>query len=97
MSKKIVCLIVTISLSVTLLSQEVKNMQESFLEAEYFFMYQDYSDALPTYLQLYEKMPESANLSFRIGVCYLNIAGKKNLSVKYLEAASKNISAKHKE
>jgi hypothetical protein len=51
MSKKVVCLIVTISLSLTLLSQEVKNMQESFLEAEYFFMYQDYSDALPTYLQ----------------------------------------------
>jgi hypothetical protein len=97
MNKKIVCLIITISLSVTLLSQEVKNMQESFLEAEYFFMYQDYSDALPTYLQLFEKMPESANLAFRIGVCYLNIAGKKNLSVKYLEAASKNISAKHKE
>jgi len=60
-------------------------------------MYQDYSDALPTYLQLFEKMPESANLAFRIGVCYLNIAGKRNLSVKYLEAASKNISAKHKE
>ena len=97
MSKKVVCLLVTISLSLTLLSQEVKNMQESFLEAEYFFMYQDYSDALPTYLQLYDKMPEGANLAFRIGVCYLNIAGKKNLSVKYLEAASKNISAKHKE
>ena len=97
MSKKIVCLIFTILFSLTILSQEVKNLQESFLEAEYFFMYQDYSDALPTYLQLYEKMPESANLAFRIGVCYLNIVGKKNLSVKYLEAASKNISAKHKE
>ena len=97
MSKKIVCLIVTILFSLALLSQEVKNLQDSFLEAEYFFVNQDYSDALSTYLQLYEKMPESANLAFRIGVCYLNIAGKKNLSIKYLEAASKNISAKHKE
>jgi tetratricopeptide (TPR) repeat protein len=97
MSKRIVCLIVTTLFTITLLPQEVKNFQESFLEAEYFFMYEDYSDALPTYLQLYEKMPENANLAFRIGVCYLNIAGKKNLSVRYLEAASKNISAKHKD
>jgi tetratricopeptide (TPR) repeat protein len=97
MSKKIVCLIVATLFTLTLFSQEVKNQQDIFLEAEYFFMYDDYSDALPIYLQLYEKMPENANLAFRIGVCYLNIAGKKNLSVSYLEAASKNISAKHKE
>jgi tetratricopeptide (TPR) repeat protein len=97
MNKRIVCLIVIMLFSLTLLSQEVKNLQESFLEAEYFFMYEDYSDALPTYLQLYEKMPENANLAFRIGVCYINIAVKKNLSVSYLEAAVKNISAKHKD
>lgn len=97
MSKKIVCLIVTTLFTLSLLSQEVKNLQESFLEAEYFFMYEDYSDALPTYLQLYEKMPENANIAFRIGVCYLNIAGKKNFSVSYLEAAAKNMSAKHKD
>jgi tetratricopeptide (TPR) repeat protein len=97
MGKRIICLIVTTCFSVALFSQDVKNLQESFLEAEYFFMYEDYSDALPAYLQLYEKMPENANLAFRIGVCYLNIAGKKNLAVSYLEAAVKNISAKHKE
>ena len=97
MSKKIVCLIVAALFSLTLLSQEVRNLQDNFLEAEYFFMYEDYSDALPIYLQLYEKMPDNTNLAFRIGVCYLNIAGKKNLSVSFLEAASKNISAKHKE
>ena len=97
MSKKIVCLIVTSLFTLALLSQDAKIQQESFLEAEYFFMYENYSDALPMYLRLYEKMPENANLAFRIGVCYLNIAGKKNLSVSYLETASKNISAKHKD
>ena len=97
MNKRIVCLISAALFSLTLLSQEIKNQQESFLEAEYFFMYQDYSDALPAYLQLYEKMPENSNLAYRIGICYLNISGKKNLSVGFLEAASKNISAKHKE
>ncbi len=97
MNKRIVCLIFTTLFTLALLSQDVKNQQESFLEAEYFFMYEDYSDALPGYIQLYEKIPENANLAFRIGVCYLNIAGKKNLSIGYLEAASKNISAKHKD
>jgi tetratricopeptide (TPR) repeat protein len=97
MIKKIVCLIVIVLITLTLLSQETKSQQESFLEAEYFFMYENYSDALPMYLKLYEKIPDNANLAFRIGVCYLNIAGKKNLAISYLEAASKNISAKHKD
>jgi tetratricopeptide (TPR) repeat protein len=97
MRKKIACLIVTTLFTFTLLSQEAKNLQDIFLEAEYFFMYEDYSDALPAYLQLYEKMPDNANIAYRIGVCYLNIAGKKNLSVQYLETAAKNISAKHKD
>jgi tetratricopeptide (TPR) repeat protein len=97
MASKIICLIVISLFSTGLFSQETKILQESFLEAEYFFMKQDYSDALPTYLQLYEKMPDNSNLAFRIGVCYLNVAGKKNLSMSYLEAAVKNISAKHKE
>jgi tetratricopeptide (TPR) repeat protein len=97
MSKKIVCLLFATLFSINLFSQDIKNLQENFLEAEYFFLYEDYSDALPTYLQLYEKMPENANIAFRIGVCYLNIPAKKNLSVSYLETAAKNISAKHKD
>jgi tetratricopeptide (TPR) repeat protein len=97
MIKKIVCLIVTPFIAVSLLAQEVKSLQENFLEAEYFFMNEDYPDALPMYLQLYEKMPDNANLAYRIGSCYLNISGKKNLSVSYLEAAAKNITAKHKD
>jgi tetratricopeptide (TPR) repeat protein len=97
MSKSIVCLIVAIFLSSILNSQGIKDMQDSFLEAEYFFVNEDYQDALPYYLELYEKMPENSNLAYRIGLCYLNIPGKKNLSVNFLEIASKNLSAKHKE
>jgi tetratricopeptide (TPR) repeat protein len=97
MSKITVCLIVTIIFSVSAFAQENKNLQDTFLEAEYFFMNEDYSDALSNYMQLYEKLPGNSNLAFCIGVCYLNIPGKKNLSVDYLETASKNMSAKHKE
>jgi len=97
MSKRTVCLFVIIVFSISVYSQENKNLQDTFLEAEYFFMNEDYSDALTYYAQLYEKLPDNSNLAYRIGVCYLNIPGKKNLSVDYLETASKNMSAKHKD
>ncbi len=97
MSKRTIFLIVAIFYSLTTVAQENKSLQDTFLEAEFFFMNEDYSDALNYYLQLYEKLPDNANLAHRIGVCYLNIQGKKNLSIDYLETASKNMSAKHKE
>jgi Tol biopolymer transport system component len=97
MSKRAVCLIVTIIFSVSVFAQENKGLQDTFLEAEFFLLNEDYPDALNYYLQLYEKLPDNSNLAYCIGVCYLNIPGKKNLSISYLETASKNISAKHKE
>lgn len=84
-------------LSFSVHAQEMKSLQDIFIEAEYFFVNEDYTDALPYYLQLLEEVPGNANISYRTGICYLNINGKKNLSVDYLEAASKNISAKHRE
>jgi tetratricopeptide (TPR) repeat protein len=97
MSKRALCLFFTIVLIVPLYAQENKELQDNFLEAEYFFMNEDYSDALTYYLPLYEKMPDNANLAYRVGVCYLNIPSKKNLSVGFLESATRNMSAKHKE
>jgi hypothetical protein len=97
MSKRAVCLIVTIIFSVSVFAQENISLQDTFLEAEFFLLKEDYSDALNIYIQLYEKLPENSNLSYCIGLCYLNIPGKKNLSISYLETASKNMSAKHKE
>ncbi len=97
MIKRAVCLFLTIFIYFSVCAQDNKNLQSTFLEAEYFFMSEDYSDALTYYLQLYEKLPDNSNLAYRIGVCYLNIPGKKNLSVDYLETASKNMSAKIKE
>ena len=88
---------VTIVLVISGNAQENKSLQDTFLEAEYFFMNEDYSDALTYYLQLNEKLPDNSNIAYCIGVCYLNIPGKKNLSVDYLESASKNMSAKHRE
>ncbi len=97
MSKRAVCLLLIIFLIIPAYAQENKELQDSFLEAEYFRMNEAYSDALINYLQLYEKLPDNANLAYCVGVCYLNIPGKKNLSIEYLENATKNMSATHKE
>lgn len=97
MSKRIVCLLIILIIPVSSFSQENKNLQEKFLEAEYFLMNEEYPDALALYQQLYEKLPDNANIAYRIGVCYLNIPGQKNLSIDYLETASKNMSSRLKE
>jgi hypothetical protein len=97
MSKKIAFLLVTALFTASLYSQATKQLQNSFLEAEFFFMNEDYSDAINYYLQIYSELPDNANIAFRIGVCYLNMPGKKDISLKYLEAAVKDMSAKHRE
>jgi tetratricopeptide (TPR) repeat protein len=97
MCRKALLIAVIATMPFMMVAQDLKLLQETFTEAEYFFMRGDYLDALQNYLQLYDKLPGNANISYRIGVCYLNINGKKNLSISYLEAASKNISAKHRE
>lgn len=97
MGKRIVCLVLVSSIMISIYAQDMKKDQETFLEAEYFLLYKDYTDALPYYLDLYKSRPENANLAFRIGLCYLNISGQKNLAISYLETATKNSSARHKE
>lgn len=97
MARKKVLLFIFILLPFYLFAQENKPLQDIFIEAEYFFMTGDYADALPYYMRIYEQLPENANIAYRIGECYLNISGKKNLSTDYLEVAARNLSAKHKE
>jgi tetratricopeptide (TPR) repeat protein len=97
MRKRVVCLLVMSVFCLNGYPQDSKSLQDLFLEAEFFFINENYEDAIINYLQIYDKAPDNANVAYCIGVCYLNIPGKKNLSVDYLEKAVKNISSKHKE
>jgi tetratricopeptide (TPR) repeat protein len=97
MIKRIVVIACVASLSIGTYAQDLRKLQETFIEAEYFFLYQEYNDALPFYQQLYEALPDNSNIAYRIGLCYLNIPGRKNLAVSFLESASKNISAIYRE
>jgi outer membrane protein OmpA-like peptidoglycan-associated protein len=59
---------------------------------EYFFA-GDYSEALPVLLTLQEKGHASANISYKIGECYLNMQGQKTKAIPYLKEAVQKISA----
>lgn len=78
-------------------AQEKFKNRDMFLEAEAFFMHEEWSDALPLYIQLKEKFPNNYNLDYRIGRCYLNIPYEKSKAIAYLEKAVKNISLDYKE
>ncbi|MBN1387268.1 MAG: PD40 domain-containing protein [Bacteroidales bacterium] len=97
MNRILISLFLILIMNVDLLSQNLKKDQETFLEAEYFLMFEDYTDALFYYLDLYETYPENYNLAYRIGICYLGIPGSKHLAIEYLEEATKNSEASYRE
>jgi tetratricopeptide (TPR) repeat protein len=97
MIKRFLIIFLSGLLCTTSFSQKNKNMQNTFLEAEYFFLNEQYTDAAGLYSQVFEKLPQNANIAYRLGTCYLNIPGRKNLAIEYLENASKNMSDKRKE
>ncbi len=72
-------------------------IKQKFVEGNSFFLFEEYSDALPYYLDLHKIYPDNNNLNYRIGICYLNIPGQKDLSIPYLEKAIKDISPKYRE
>jgi len=78
-------------------SQDMRQLQSVFMEAEYFLLLDEYNDALPYYLQIYQSLPDNANIAYRIGLCYLNIPDRKNMALSYLETAAKNTSATYRE
>jgi len=97
MNRVLISLFLILIINVDLLPQNFKKDQETFLEAEYFLMFEDYNDALLYYLELYKTYPENNNLAYRIGISYLGIAGRKHLAIEYLEKAAKNSEASYRE
>lgn len=79
------------------MGQEKVDLKETFLDAEYYLLYEDFREALPLYLRLTANGMENAYINYRIGQCYLQIPGQKSRSIDYLEKASMNISTKVKE
>ena len=83
--------------STHLFAQDKSNPKETFSEAESYFLFEEYTEALPLYVKLKDKLPNNYNLDYKIGRCYLNIPYEKEKATGYLENAVKHISIVSKE
>ena len=76
----------------TILAQQDRDFKMIFKEAEAILLYSNAHDiALPMFLMLEQMDPDNSNIQYKIGVCYLNIPGRKTSSIPYLEKAVQNI------
>lgn len=82
--------ILLLLLSLNLQGQTKKEVEELYKDANSYYYFEDYEEALALFLQVYSKYPDNYNLCFKIGVCYLNIPGYKQQSIPYLEKAATN-------
>lgn len=89
-------LLVSTGSSIVFSQARIEN-RNKFFEAEGYVLFEEYKEALRLYLELNKSYPTNANLKFRIGQCYVNIAEEKEKSIAYLEDAVKNINPKYKE
>jgi len=75
-----------------------QNVKVDFNDGEFFFAQEDYEEALYAFNQVYQDgYQDNAYINYRIGVCLIEINGRKTESIPYLEKASKNISKNIKE
>ncbi|MBN1950605.1 MAG: OmpA family protein [Bacteroidales bacterium] len=73
-------------------------LREYFTDAEFFLAQEFYPDALSDYLQVYKRgYQQNPNINYRIGICYLNIAGEKDKAIPYLLEAKKSASTAYRE
>lgn len=80
-----------------LFSQSKEEIRNNFYDAESWFLFEAYKDALPIYQELLSISPTNSNYKYRIGQCYMNIPGEKAKAISYLEDAVKNINPNYKE
>ncbi len=97
MNRLLVCIIFSVlfnSFFSTLLSQELtrKDFIRSVQDADVFFYYdQDYEKAASLYEPLHKVYPDNCSITAKLGICYLNIDGRKQDALSLLKSASKNV------
>ncbi len=94
---KLILLSVLFIANYNLSAQTKKELEELYKDANSYFYFEDYEEALSLYLQVYNHEQNNYNLCYRIGFCYLNIPGYKAKAIPYLEKAAANTSKRYNE
>jgi outer membrane protein OmpA-like peptidoglycan-associated protein/tetratricopeptide (TPR) repeat protein len=77
--------------------QDKKLFKQTFIDAEYAFITEEYEEALYHYGELLKMDPENANLHFLTGACYLSIYGEKQKAIPHLEKAIQSMTTGYRE
>lgn len=90
----LVCIIL-VSINYNVVGQIWLEQKAIYDEAEWYFEGEEFDEAIPLYQLLEKKGISNANISYKLGVCYLNIEGKKHNSIPYFKSAVVNSSSKY--
>jgi len=72
----------------------IKSVQEADIS---FYFDEDFIKAASLYESVLKEYPDNSNLAAKLGVCYLNIDGKKKEALRLLKQAVTNVAARDKE
>ncbi len=88
--KKILTISLLLLISLSGFSQKYYELEEMFLDADSWFFYEDYREALPLFQRVLAADSLNYNVMYKIGFCYLHIPGQKTKSIPYFEKAAEN-------
>lgn len=93
--RRLVLFIFTCLLSSLMVAQNVK---VDFSDGEFFLAAEEYEEALYAFGKVYSNgYQENAYINYRMGMCLINILGRKTEAIPYLEKSRLNISTRVKE
>jgi hypothetical protein len=93
----LICIVnILVITSPRIFSQGEEKLKSVFVEAESYFLFEEYKDALPLYQRILQSDPENFNINYKVGICYLNDIYQVQKSLPYLEKAVKGISPSSK-
>lgn len=90
--RKITFLFVLVLVSVFAKSQnDKKTYREKFIQGNYLMLENNYELALKYFKEAFLIDSSSANINYKLGLCYLQSASQKNKAVQHLEKAVQNV------
>ncbi len=95
--KKSLIILLSLVISSAILAQDEKLIKKLFKEAESHLLYEEFSLALPIYLEIIDKGWDNANIQFSVGMCYINTHMQIKQAIPYFEKAATNTTSNFKE
>jgi hypothetical protein len=96
-TRKILFVLLLTTIASALPGQDWNAIFNYEMEASYAMADRQFEKAADFFLKALKKFPESDNLKFKVGYCYLKTDDKKGEALPYLEEAAKNINPNYKE